>query len=52
MDFGAPLHCLVLAGELHVTEREMLEYYMIDKNGGDASCRGDGTGASRLEDVQ
>ncbi|KAG2487491.1 hypothetical protein HYH03_013910 [Edaphochlamys debaryana] len=29
VDFGAPLHCLVLAGDVHVTEGEMLAAYML-----------------------
>ena len=27
MDFGPPLHSLVLAGELHFIEKEMFEFY-------------------------
>lgn len=27
IDFGAPLHSLVIAGSVHVTEEEMLECY-------------------------
>ncbi len=32
VDFGAPLHCLVLAGEVHVTEQEMLAAYMVGES--------------------
>jgi hypothetical protein len=50
VDFGAPLHCLVLAGDLHITEQEMLEFYMLqkgtesDRGCGDGSGGGDGGG--------
>ena len=27
VDFGAPLHCLVIVGETHPVEEEMLEFY-------------------------
>ena len=26
-DFGPPLHCLIIAGQVHVTEEEMLAFY-------------------------
>ncbi|KAJ6851604.1 putative diphthine methyl ester synthase [Iris pallida] len=29
VDFGAPLHCLVIVGETHPVEEEMLEFYAI-----------------------
>lgn len=29
VDFGAPLHCLVIVGETHIVEEEMLEFYTI-----------------------
>ncbi|KAH7673877.1 diphthine synthase protein [Dioscorea alata] len=29
MDFGAPLHCLVIVGETHPVEKEMLEFYKV-----------------------
>ena len=29
VDFGAPLHCLVIAGQVHVTEEEMIACYRI-----------------------
>ena len=31
MDFGPPLHSLVLAAEMHFMEREMFEHYHWDK---------------------
>ncbi|XP_031403427.1 probable diphthine methyl ester synthase [Punica granatum] len=34
VDFGAPLHCLVIAGETHPLEQEMLEFYRL-KEGSD-----------------
>ncbi|GLI62818.1 hypothetical protein VaNZ11_005568 [Volvox africanus] len=40
VDFGAPLHCLVLAGDLHVTEREMLDFYMIGGSGSPSASAG------------
>jgi len=27
IDFGAPLHCLVIAGKTHPVEEEMLDFY-------------------------
>ncbi|EYU36780.1 hypothetical protein MIMGU_mgv1a011606mg [Erythranthe guttata] len=30
VDFGPPLHCLVIVGETHPVEEEMLEFYKID----------------------
>lgn len=29
VDFGSPLHCLVITGETHPVEDEMLEFYAI-----------------------
>jgi diphthine synthase len=29
VDFGPPLHCLIIVGETHPVEQEMLEFYMI-----------------------
>lgn len=29
VDFGAPLHCLVIVGETHPVEEEMLEFYKV-----------------------
>ena len=29
VDFGAPLHCLVVVGETHPVEEEMLGFYTI-----------------------
>ncbi|CAB4266780.1 unnamed protein product [Prunus armeniaca] len=31
VDFGAPLHCLVIAGKTHPVEEEMLDCYKINK---------------------
>lgn len=30
-DFGKPVHCLIIPGELHFVEEELLEQYSIDK---------------------
>lgn len=30
VDFGAPLHCLVICGETHPLERELLRWHMVD----------------------
>lgn len=30
VDFGAPLHCLVIVGETHPVEEEMLEFYKYE----------------------
>lgn len=30
VDFGSPLHCLVIVGETHPLEEEMLEFYKTD----------------------
>ncbi|KXZ46288.1 hypothetical protein GPECTOR_45g158 [Gonium pectorale] len=40
VDFGPPLHCLVLAGDVHVTEEEMLAFYRIRE--GEAAGSGAG----------
>lgn len=29
VDFGAPLHCLVIAGQTHPVEEEMLDFYKL-----------------------
>ncbi len=29
VDFGTPLHCLIIAGQVHVTEAEMLEAFKL-----------------------
>ncbi|XP_072974641.1 probable diphthine methyl ester synthase [Typha angustifolia] len=29
VDFGAPLHCLIIVGELHPVEEEMMQFYLI-----------------------
>jgi diphthine synthase len=34
VDFGAPLHCLVIAGAVHVVEEEMLACYRVNGGGG------------------
>lgn len=31
VDFGAPLHCLALCGEIHPLEQEMLDYFHVSK---------------------
>jgi hypothetical protein len=31
VDFGAPLHCLVIAGAMHEVEAAMMEEYGIDR---------------------
>ncbi|XAR61669.1 Diphthine synthase [Bertholletia excelsa] len=31
IDFGAPLHCLVIVGETHPVEEEMLDFYTLDR---------------------
>ncbi|KAI3991906.1 hypothetical protein MKX01_012851 [Papaver californicum] len=31
VDFGAPLHCLVIVGKTHPVEEEMLEFYSLKK---------------------
>lgn len=32
VDFGPPLHCLVIVGNTHPLEDEMLEFYMVEKS--------------------
>ena len=32
IDFGPPLHSLIIPGELHMVESEMLQYYMLDSD--------------------
>eukprot|EP00877_Chromochloris_zofingiensis_P009264 jgi/Chrzof1/4591/Cz14g19130.t1 len=29
VDFGPPLHCLIIAGNVHVVEEEILSYYRL-----------------------
>lgn len=29
VDFGPPLHCLIIVGETHPVEEEMLQFYLI-----------------------
>lgn len=29
VDFGPPLHCLIIVGETHPVEEEMIEFHMI-----------------------
>lgn len=29
LDFGAPLHCLLIVGETHPVEEEMLDFYKL-----------------------
>ncbi|KAF6158082.1 hypothetical protein GIB67_014876 [Kingdonia uniflora] len=31
VDFGAPLHCLVIGGDLHPLEEEILDFYTLKK---------------------
>lgn len=31
IDFGKPLHSLVICGKMHFMEEETLEFYMLDK---------------------
>ncbi|BFG19247.1 hypothetical protein CerSpe_055210 [Prunus speciosa] len=39
VDFGAPLHCLVIAGKTHPVEEEMLDIYKInEENDHDTVC--------------
>ncbi|KAK6939350.1 Tetrapyrrole methylase [Dillenia turbinata] len=45
VDFGAPLHCLVIAGNTHPLEEEMLEFYALkgenpDGKDNKTSCNG------------
>lgn len=37
VDFGAPLHCLVIAGKTHPVEDEMLDFYKLEDAAGDKS---------------
>ncbi|XP_027091730.1 probable diphthine methyl ester synthase isoform X3 [Coffea arabica] len=36
VDFGLPLHCLVIVGDTHPVEEEMLDFYKLAKNQGQA----------------
>ncbi|KIY92977.1 diphthine synthase [Monoraphidium neglectum] len=54
VDFGAPLHCLIIAGNVHVVEEEILGYYRIGQAGAAAGAEGaaaaaGGGGASTAE---
>jgi diphthine synthase len=44
VDFGPPLHCLIIAGTVHVVEEEILGYYRIGAPGaaGGAAAAGEG----------
>lgn len=33
VDFGAPLHCLVIVGKTHPLEEEMLDVYKLEGGG-------------------
>ncbi|CAA3020441.1 probable diphthine methyl ester synthase [Olea europaea subsp. europaea] len=37
IDFGPPLHCLVIVGNVHPVEEEMLEFYTVGKSSNQAS---------------
>ncbi|KAL3514756.1 hypothetical protein ACH5RR_027473 [Cinchona calisaya] len=37
VDFGPPLHCLVIVGDTHPVEEEMLDFYKLVKDRGQAS---------------
>ncbi|PQP96151.1 putative diphthine methyl ester synthase [Prunus yedoensis var. nudiflora] len=39
VDFGAPLHCLVIAGKTHPVEEEMLDIYKINKENDHGTVR-------------
>ena len=36
VDFGPPLHCLVIVGDTHPVEEEMLDFYKLAKKQGQA----------------
>ncbi|KAK1273167.1 putative diphthine synthase [Acorus gramineus] len=42
VDFGAPLHCLVIVGQTHPSEEEMLDFYSIKSMENGKSTRPDG----------
>ncbi|PNW83255.1 hypothetical protein CHLRE_05g233300v5 [Chlamydomonas reinhardtii] len=46
VDFGLPLHSLVLAGEVHVTEQEMLQHYRAGRGPGAVTEPVPGLGSS------
>ncbi|CAI9763787.1 unnamed protein product [Fraxinus pennsylvanica] len=37
IDFGPPLHCLVIVGDVHPVEEEMLEFYTVGKSSNQTS---------------
>lgn len=37
VDFGPPLHCLVIVGDVHPVEEEMLEFYTVGKSSNQTS---------------
>ncbi|KAH0990580.1 hypothetical protein GBA52_002063 [Prunus armeniaca] len=40
IDFGAPLHCLVIVGKTHPVEEEMLDFYRLKKQNVEGNDRG------------
>lgn len=40
VDFGAPLHCLVIVGKTHPVEEEMLDFYRLKKQNVEGNDRG------------
>jgi diphthine synthase len=45
-DFGPPLHCLVIAGSVHVVEEEILCYYRVGAEGAKAGAAAAAAGGS------
>lgn len=44
VDFGEPLHCMVICGELHPCEVELLEFFKVKKTGEGQEQAAAGTG--------
>ncbi|GBF93120.1 diphthine methyl ester synthase-like [Raphidocelis subcapitata] len=44
VDFGPPLHCLIIAGSVHAIEEEMLAHYRFGAPGAEAGAGGGGGG--------
>jgi len=49
VDFGPPLHCLIIAGSVHVVEEEILGYYRLGAPGAAAAAAGERGGGSTAE---
>lgn len=53
VDFGGPLHCLVICGTTHPLEEELLKWHMKDaQSGGEDGAKESSVKESLAKDVQ